>query len=201
MKNPIRFYIAHFICWTAFHLAFSIKVVGKENIPQDSNFICATNHRTYADPPLVGICLRKRFCYIAKKQLFKNPAFSWLIRKLGAIPSTSDDPEYDIISVASDIMQKENKPICIFPEGTRSKTGKIGRGHLGVVVMAAKTGVPVLPCAIVFGKKLHFRSKIVFKIGKPLYLEKFGCDENSSARQLKPMLDEIMHQITDMAEN
>jgi hypothetical protein len=48
---------------------------------------------------------------------------------------------------------------------------------------------------------LHFRSKIVFKIGKPLYLEKFGCDENSSARQLKPMLDEIMHQITDMAEN
>lgn len=198
MKYGIGFNIAHALCSAAFYIAFNIKVEGKENLPQDTGFICASNHRTYADPPLVNICVKRRFCFIAKRDLFKNPLFRWLITTLGAVPSTSDDENYNIIEVAKDAMINQGKCICIFPEGTRHKDGVVGRGHSGVVVMSAQTGAPVVPIAIEFGEKLHFRSKIIFKIGKPLLPQDYGCDSNSSPKELKVMREDIMLSIKKM---
>lgn len=201
MKYGLGFNIAHGLCSMAFHLWFNIKVTGKENIPEDEAFIVASNHRTYADPPLVNVCIKRRFCFIAKKSLFKNPLFRWLISTLGAIPSTSDEPEYDIISIAVDKLENEKKCICIFPEGTRHKDGIVGRGHSGVVLMAAKTEKKILPVGITFGEKLHFRSKIFFKIGTPVDINDYGCGKNSSAKELRVVRDEVMRQIKTMAED
>lgn len=199
MKNSIGFNIAHFLCSAAFHFYYNIKVEGRENLPEKESFICAPNHRSYADPPLVNVCIKRRFCFIAKQSLFKNPLFAWLIKSLGAVPSTSDDPEYDIVSAASYQMNDNGKCLCIFPEGTRHKDGKVGRLHSGVVLMAAKSGKPVVPIGISFGEKLHFRSRIIFRIGKPVYAGDYGCSEDSSARQLRPMKDEIQRQIKELA--
>ncbi len=201
MKYNIGFNITYGLVSVAFHLWFNIKVEGKENIPADESFIVASNHRTYADPPLVNVCIKRRFCFIAKRPLFKNPLFGWLISHLGAVPSTSDDPNYDIISIAADALDNQKKCLCIFPEGTRHKDGVVGRGHSGVVVMAAKTGKKILPVGITFGKKLHFRSKIVFKIGTPVDVKDYGCNADSSTKELKAPRDEVMRQIKTMAED
>lgn len=196
--NP-GFNIAYSIVSFAFHFWFSIKIAGKENLPEGDGFIVASNHRTYADPPMVNVCIKRRFCFIAKKALFKNKFFAWLISTLGAIPSTSDDPNYDVIDRAIYEMKTNKRCVCIFPEGTRHRDGKVGRGHSGVVVMAAKTDSPIVPVGIAYKGNLHFRKRIEFRIGKPLRVEDFGCDKNSDTKQLRPMRNKIMEDITFLA--
>lgn len=200
MKYGVGFNIAHSLVWFAFHFWFNLKVVGRENLPKDEPFVVVSNHRTYADPPMINVCIKRRFCFIAKKSLFSNKAFCRLITKLGAIPSTSDDKNYSVVKRAEEILKDEKKCICIFPEGTRHKDGKVGRGHLGAALMAAELSCPVVPCGIAYKGSLHFRSKVEFRIGTPIIPKDYNLPENFDSRDLKPLRDKMMADITYLSD-
>ncbi len=80
------YYFIKFIVNIAFHIAFNVHFEGRENIPDGETVIYASNHRSYADPPLVGCSAKGKFAFMAKEELFKNRFFAWLIRNLGAFP-------------------------------------------------------------------------------------------------------------------
>ena len=70
-----------------YFLFYHIQVEGREHIPTSGGFVLASNHRSYADPPLLATRLRGQRCvFMAKEELFRNKFFGWLIRKLGAFP-------------------------------------------------------------------------------------------------------------------
>ena len=73
------YYIAKFLVWIAFHIAFSLKFEGRGNIPKKTPVIYASNHRTNADPPLVGCGARGTYAFMAKEELFGNKLFAMLI--------------------------------------------------------------------------------------------------------------------------
>lgn len=204
----MRFYIVWFLYHVAYWLVrivlfpvYSIKFEGRENRPKTKSAVFASNHRSYLDPVLVAMSAPYPFTYIAKESLFKTPGFSHLIRFMGAFPaSSSKNPDYNMMDEA---VKKLNDKcyMTIFPEGTRHTDGKVGKAKSGVCVLSAKSGVPVVPISIIFNSNnLHFRSKIVVRMGKPLYPEDYGLTPDSSPLEMKQMKDDIMASIKEMVE-
>ncbi|MBE6851615.1 MAG: 1-acyl-sn-glycerol-3-phosphate acyltransferase [Ruminococcus sp.] len=181
------YYVVVFLVRVAYAIWYNIKVEGRENIPKKGSFIFASNHRSYADPVLVVICGRGKFSFMAKSELFENKAFGWLIRALGAFPVERGKGDTAAIDRAISRV-KEGTHLLIFPEGTRSMTGKVGRGKTGVALIAAKAETDVIPVGINFEGKLHFRSKIIVRYGKPIPASQFAMADDLSDRDMLRML-------------
>lgn len=181
------YYVVVFLVRIAYAIWYNIKVEGRENIPKKGSFIFASNHRSYADPVLVVICGRGKFSFMAKSELFENKAFGWLIRALGAFPVERGKGDTAAIDRAISRV-KEGTHLLIFPEGTRSMTGKVGRGKTGVALIAAKAETDVIPVGINFEGKLHFRSKIIVRYGKPIPASQFAMADDLSDRDMLRML-------------
>lgn len=182
-----------------YKIMYSIRFEGTENIPKAGGYVYASNHRSYHDPVLISLPVRRRFAYMAKEELFKNPFFGTLIRLLGAFPVVRGRGDTAVIDSSIEKLKK-GKNLVIFPEGTRSYDGKVGKGKTGVALIAAKSGVDVIPVGIVFeGAKMKFRTKVVVKYGKPIRAEELAVT-GTSAAELKGLKAKIMGSITELAE-
>lgn len=182
-------------------IVYHIVVIGRENIPpQKGGYIIASNHVSNNDPPVIGVTFKGKYTFMAKQELFeKNFLFTWLIKCLGAFPVKRGAKDNAAIERALESLN-EGRIFVIFPEGTRSKDGKVGKGKTGVAMIAAKSGADVVPCGIVFeGEKLHFRSKLTLKFGKPIKAEELAVEGNSP-RELKEVKKRIMGAITELVE-
>ena len=187
------------IIYGIFHVYYNLKVEGKENIPHDGGYIFASNHRSYADPVLISIFARVPFKYMAKEELFKNPLFRILIKTFGAFPVVRGSGDMKVIDDSIGYLNKGFN-LVIFPEGTRSKDGKVGKGKTGVALIASKAGVPVVPVGINFAtSKLKFRSKIVVRYGKPISSAELQLVSQTPA-ELKRLKLTIMSAITGLVD-
>ena len=183
-----------------FRIAFNIKIEGKENIPSDSSVIFTPNHRSNADPPLVGSFIRRNLSFMAKEELFHNKFFGWLIRNLGAFPVSRGKGDMGVIDTSVERLEN-NGCLMIFPEGGRSKNGKVQKGHTGAALIAARSGKPIVPVGVVYGDKLGFRTKVTLKFGAPIdpaeYVE--ICD-SPNPRQLVKLKNRYMAGIKELVE-
>ena len=191
------YYIVVAIVRVAMHIWFNLKIEGRENIPKGQAFVYASNHRSNADPVLVTLAGRGRFSFMAKSELFRNPFFAWLIRSLGAFPVERGTGDTAAIEKAIDNVS-HGVNLLIFPEDTRSKDGRVGRGKTGVALIAARSHADVVPVGISFTGKLHFRSKIVVRVGKPIPAGTLKIEEGLSDRDmLRVLKKQVMPPIMD----
>ena len=182
-----------------YKLFYNFKIEGWENVPEKEGVIIASNHRSYADPVILTMPMKRPVTYMAKEELFHNKIFGAFIRFLGAFPVKRGAGDMQVIDDCVDILES-GRNVVIFPEGTRSKENKVGRGKTGVALIAAKSGADVLPMGIVFeGPKLHFRSKGTLKIGKLIKSEELDIGDGSP-KQLKLIKKRIMDSITELVE-
>ena len=136
---------------------------------------------------------------MAKEELFKqNIFFTWLIKAFGAFPVTRGKGDTSAIDMSLERLNKGFN-LVIFPEGTRSKDGRVGKGKTGVALIAAIAQVPVIPVGIVFDGKLKFRKKVVVKFGKAILPEELNIID-TSPKELKRLKLTIMNKITDLVE-
>ena len=188
------YYIVMFFVRIAFHIWFNLHFEGREHIKRGKNYIFVSNHRSYADPVLIALTRYKRFRFMAKKELFEgNQAFAALIRWLGAFPVERGSGDMSVIETAVQSIQ-DGKNLLIFPEGTRSKDGHVGRGKSGVALVAARAHADIIPVGINFeGEKLHFRSKIIVRVGEPIPASSLPSTEGLDERTLlKTLRTDIM---------
>lgn len=194
------FYFCKALVWIYMHIAYNLRYTGKKNIPKKTAVIYASNHRSNADPPIVGAGARGKLAFMAKEELFRNPAFSLLIRSLGAFPVSRGKGDTAVIDRAVERLESK-RSLIIFPEGTRSKDGKVGRGHGGAAVIAAKTGCPIIPVGVVYGEKLRFRTKVRVIYGEPIdpaeYVE---ISDTPNPRQLVKLKNRYMADIHRIVE-
>ncbi len=123
------------------------QVEGREHIPSSGGFILASNHCSHFDPPILAIASPRPLSYFAKQELFANPIFSAVIRRLGAFPVERGSGDQAALGRAIQLLAS-GYALVIFPEGTRSRDGKLGRAKLGAALMAVKAKVPILPVFI-----------------------------------------------------
>ena len=120
------------------------EVFGRENIPAEGPVVIAANHLSLLDPPVLGAAATRKVHFMAKSELFKPAWFGALIRKLGAFPVRRGAMDRDAIKTGLTIL-KENKVLAVFPEGTRSKTGELGRAGGGAFMMAVERKATIVP--------------------------------------------------------
>jgi len=189
----------HMLCTAVAELAFRLKIHGRENLIEEGPAILASNHASYLDPPLVGVACRKEIFYLARKSLFEKPVLGPVLTRVNCIPIDRD--RGDVAAVRAILrLLKEGKRTLLFPEGTRSRDGKLqpARGGLGLII--AKSLAPVVPVRI-FGSYaalprsggIHF-SQVTMVVGKPLIFTKadLGTDERLAYQVLS---DRVMETI------
>ncbi len=194
------YYIIKLIVKLALKIAYSLRFEGRDNIPKGEAVIYASNHRSNADPPLVGIGARGKYSFMAKEELFENKLFAWLISRLGAFPVARGKGDTKVIDTAIERLDS-GRSLMIFPEGTRSKDGKVHRGHTGAALIAARSGKKIIPVGIVFGEKLKFRTRITVKYGEPIDpTEYVDSAEEPNPRQLVKLKNRYMEDIKQLVE-
>lgn len=192
--------IARGIVSAIFHICFHIQIIGKENIPiEKGGYIIACNHVSNNDPPLVGVVFKGKYTFMAKEELFKNPVFAWIIRKLGAFPVKRGSKDMSVLNKAIDSL-KFGRIFVIFPEGTRSKTGELGRPKSGVSLIAAQAKAPVVPVFVKYGKKRFLRRNALVYIGEPIPASEFENVDISDKHQIRAVSERIMGEISKLKE-
>ena len=130
-------------------LKCKVKYEGKEHIPKDTPFILASNHVSLWDPPILSAGTGRPIAYMAKKELFENRLKGEAYYALGTFALDRDQPTASTIKTALNVLKSpRNWGLGIFPEGTRSKDGKLQPLKAGVSGLALKCKVPVLPAGI-----------------------------------------------------
>lgn len=148
-----------------FKIVYRVEVKGQENIPSDKGAIICPNHFHWLDPIIVGVFIKRQIRFMAKYELFQNKFFNFLMTKLGAFPVKRQEADLNAVKTTLKLL-KEEQLIGLFPEGTRIKTGELGRANAGVAMFAIKSEKPVIPVCIVGNYKLFSKVKIV--IGNPI---------------------------------
>jgi glycerol-3-phosphate dehydrogenase (NAD(P)+) len=126
---------------------FRISLVGREHLPKEGGVILASNHRSFLDPFVVGAWLGRPVFFVAKKELFDRRFAGWFLNCLGAFPIKRGESDEESVETAKQILARGDA-LVIFPEGTRHRTGSLGRPKRGVGRLALETGAPVIPVAV-----------------------------------------------------
>lgn len=151
-----------------------IEVKNSDKIPTEGPLVVASNHLSLWDPILLGVSFPRKIHFMAKEELFKIFLLGSIIKQIGTFPVKRGTADRNAIREALKVL-KNNKVLCIFPEGTRSRTGQLLDFHPGVTMIALKGCAPILPVGIkgtnnILKNGLR-RVKIVVNIGEPLYIE------------------------------
>lgn len=169
-RSLFQFLVTHVFYMIRFKLVYRLEVYGKENIPDDNNFIVAANHLSTLDPPLVCGVMNKPVAYMAKKELFENPFLCWWLNWLGAF---AVDREKLGVSTIKTVKNLKNTDwvLGIFPQGTRQEAGEISHVTKGFASLAKSTKCGILPVGITGTqevKRFPFSGKIIVRIGKAI---------------------------------
>ena len=187
------------LCRLWFGKILGTKIIGAENIPADGAFILAANHVSNWDPPFLGTFIERIVNYMGKEELFKNPVMAAICRGLNVFPVKRGAADKNAIKNAVKIL-KSNGCLGIFPEGTRSKTGKLGKPELGVSVIAAMTKAPIIPAAIVGTEKI-FSHEVKFPRLAVVYGEPLKFTGNAKDKEnLNDFAQKIMSEIAKLKE-
>jgi len=189
------YYFAKYIVLAIIKIVFRIKVEGIQNIPEKGPIIICPNHISLLDPPVIGALINRRVYFMAKAELYKNPILGFLLQKgLGAFPVKRGTADFAAIKTALYYLKK-GQAVGIFPEGTRSKNGKLKEAEAGVSLLAVKSHALVIPIGI--SGKYRLFSKINIRIGKPLSFDKY-YKNRPSQKDLESIGKEIMDEISKL---
>ena len=123
------------------------RVFGIRNVPRAGGVLLVSNHQSFLDPVLATLALPRECSYMARDSLFRHPLFRRLIAGLNAFPVKRDTADMGAIKETMRRL-KAGKLVLTFPEGTRTLDGGIGPMRAGVVLLARKTRVPIVPMVI-----------------------------------------------------
>lgn len=179
-----------------------LKRTGQTNIPRDGGLIIASNHLAAADPFIMGTAVPRELSFMAKKELFDIPVEGWLIKRFNAFPVDRFGLDLAVIKKSLEIL-KSGMALVMFPEGTRSKDGKIQDGKIGVGMLARKAKVPIIPVYIENSKKAWFNfitgKRFIVRFGEKIPAEWIIAQENSKDGY-KAITEEVMRRIVELSK-
>jgi len=142
-------FLKYVLLGPALRLLFRPKVTGLEHVPREGGAIVAANHVSFLDPLLLPLVVPRRVMFLTKVKYIDKPLLRWFLTGAGVIPVATDDPAAVGGAVTAGIAAVEaGRLVGIFPEGTRSRDGRLHRGKTGVGRIALETGAPVIPAGI-----------------------------------------------------
>jgi 1-acyl-sn-glycerol-3-phosphate acyltransferase len=151
-----------------FRLFYRWKITGRENVPLSGGAIIAPNHISWFDPPAAGSALKRPLYFMAKKELFDIPVFGRGIKQTNAFPVKRGSQDMTAMRNAFSLLES-GRLLLMFPEGTRSKDGNLGKARAGAGMVACNAKVPLIPVKIENTDKMLKFKKIKITFGAPIY--------------------------------
>ncbi|MGV3263349.1 lysophospholipid acyltransferase family protein [Cytobacillus pseudoceanisediminis] len=173
---------------------YRFEVIGKENFPAEGGVLLCSNHIDNLDPPVVGINAPRPVYFMAKEELFNVPVLGKILPDLNAFPVKRGMSDREALRKGLGIL-KEGNVLGLFPEGTRSKTGQLGKGLAGAGFFALRSEANVVPCAIIGPYKAFSRLKVVY--GKPIDMKELRERKASAEETTELIMSEIRKLIED----
>jgi len=179
---------------------FSFRAIHPERIPLTGPVILAVNHQSFLDPPLAGICTQRELYFLARRSLLKWPILGPLMLKVNVIPVDRGAGDMAALKAVIRVL-KEGHATLLFPEGTRSRDGKLQKAQAGLGMIIARTGAPVVPMRIFGahealppdGRSFH-ASPVSVVVGEPIRFspEELACKDRELYQRLS---DRVMDAI------
>jgi 1-acyl-sn-glycerol-3-phosphate acyltransferase len=209
---PITHYlITHIfvlIGYLFFHVFNRTIIIGKKNVPQEPNTLLLSNHQTMIDSFLVGICafFPKSLARpsvmpwnpAAEENFFRNPILAWLADNWKCLPIKKGRKDVGAIFKMSRALRQA--PMTFFPEGTRTRNGKIGRARGGAGLLILENRPAVIPVCIEGMDKVLPIGSIVPKMFKKIYVyygPPMDLAEFYSQEKTKEVAQEVMTRVMD----
>src|SRR5215207_5649311 len=197
--NPI-----YFLGWCSFRAVYKFyfgwRVYNPERVPVKGPVILASNHASFLDPPLVGAGLRRDINYLARESLFRFPVIGWVLRNWNSVPVDLEGGGAKGLRAILDRLL-HGGAIILFPEGTRSRDGKLQPACSGIGLTVIKSTAPVVPVRVfgtyeAFGRHMRFPRprRVMIKYGKPLRFEQLRAEAKVCSRS---RLKEIYQEVAD----
>ena len=189
-------------------VAFRPRVEGIRHVPRRGAAILACNHVSYLDWMFLPLVVRWRhISFLAKSEYFTGTGIRgrwhrFFFTATGQVPidRSGSDASSAALRTAARLL-RDGKLVGIFPEGSRSRDGRLNRGRTGLARIAAETGVPVVPCATVGvfdlappGQRVPRPKKVGVRFGEPMRFPRPEGREPSPA-ELRAWTDELMSRI------
>jgi len=171
-----------------------------KTIPMEGPLILATNHINFLDAPIGITHLHPRpLSAFAKSEFWRNPIIRLLFKVWNVIPLHRGEVDFDAFALAQAELEK-GKIMLITPEGTRSHSGSLAQGLPGVVLLAVRSGAPILPVAFYGNENVkenlkHLRrTHMTYRVGEPFTV---NTENQAFSREFRQQVtDEIMYQIS-----
>lgn len=178
-----RAYLKLFLRW---------RVDGVERVPAEGAVIVCGNHYHWMDPVAVACALRRPVHFMAKEELFRFKPFGALLRIARAYPVKRGAADRSALKKTFELLE-QGEVVGIFPEGTRSKTGELGKAEPGVGLFAHRARVTVLPFGIAGSYRPFRRLTIIF--GQPMRFDGLYDQKLRSEQVLTAITEPIMAEV------
>jgi len=125
---------------------YRIKIKGIENVPTDGAAIIAPNHVAFIDSMFLPAVLDRRITFVGKAEYMDDWKTKYIFPAMGMIPidRTGGSASQGALDAAAGVLDS-GELFGIYPEGTRTRTGKLHKGRTGVARLAMRTGAPIIP--------------------------------------------------------
>ncbi len=188
------------ICWFAFATYFRWRVYHPERVPLTGPVILAANHASFLDPPLVGAGVKREINYLARESLFRSPVAGAILRAINCVPVDRDGGGASGLRAIFDRLLAGGG-IVLFPEGTRTRDGKLQPARSGIGLTVIKSTAPVVPVRVfgtfeAFGRHLKFPRPraVTVKYGRPMTFENLRAEAKTCS---KPRLKQLYQQVAN----
>lgn len=197
---------------TLFRAIWRPHIEGLDRIPPRGPVLIASNHLSFSDSVIIPVLVPRRVHFLAKKEYFTTPGLRGFGMKIfftavGAVPvkrSGRRDDAMDALNTGLEVLRSQ-RAFALYPEGTRSRDGRLYRGRTGVAWLALKSGAPVVPVGVAgterlqpIGTRLPRIVKVSLRFGDPIdvtpYQEKLAAGAGAGAVR-RELTDAVMDAI------
>lgn len=208
---PALYSVLHTIVPPVARAIWRPEVTGLDNIPRSGGVLIASNHLSFADSLVIPIVVPRKVVFLAKSDYFTGTGVKGALSRawfegLGMLPVDRDDTQAAMTSLTTALeVLGRGEAFGVYPEGTRSRDGRLYRGRTGVAHLALTAGVPVVPVGLrgtaelqPVGSRLPRLAKVTVSIGEPLdFAGRF--DGAPAGRARRTATDEIMSAIAGLS--
>lgn len=200
--NPV-----YFAGWLFFRAVYTFyfgwRVCNPERVPLKGPVILASNHASFLDPPLVGAGIKRGINYLARESLFRFPLLGWILHQWQVVPVDRDGGGAKGLKAILDRLLAGGA-IILFPEGTRTRDGRLQPARSGIGLTVIKSTAPVVPVRVfgtfeAYNRTMKFPKpfkKVAVKYGTPMLFERLRAEAKTCSKQrLKQIYQEVADQI------
>lgn len=201
--GPMGYRLAKAMLSLPVRRAYDVDVDGISELP-DGPAILAANHRSFMDSVFLALVVDRPVTFLAKAEYFDHRRTAWIFRSTGQIPLRRGSPKgaRQALAAASEVLA-EGGVVGIYPEGTRSRDGRLHRGNLGPARLAAASGAPLVPVGLVGTDKVQppdqrlprVGQRVTVRFGSPAWVDPDAATDHT---ELRHATDRLMSNIAGL---